>query len=173
MRASGVYAILNLFNDKIYIGSAKYIKSRFIWHYGALEKGKHHNILLQRAWDKYGEDNFIFFRIEITDNLLEREQFWMDRFTSYNSDCGYNIYPKAGSLANVKLSDEHKAKILVSGKGRKCSEETKHKMSKAHLNRSAEHKINHALAMKKRGITPEHKQKLKEANMKRGYKFNE
>jgi group I intron endonuclease len=171
MRASGVYAILNLFDGKIYIGSAKYIKSRFGWHHRALENNKHHNILLKRAWDKYGEDSFIFFVIEVTDDLLVREQYWMDRFSSYHPDSGYNLYPVAGSPANVKLTEEHKRKIGEAVRGRKLSEETKANMSAAHLNRTAEHKANHAAAMKKRGITPEHKQKLKEANMKRGYKY--
>ena len=172
MRIAGVYGIINLFNGKIYIGSAKYIKGRFSWHYRALENGKHHSRLLQRAWDKYGEDSFVFFIIEHRETwLLHREQYWMDRLTSYNFDCGYNIYPKAGSPANVKLTEEHKRKIGEAGKGRKISDETKALMSKAHLNRSVEHKANHAAAMKKRGITPEHKQKLKEANIKRGYKY--
>lgn len=52
MRASGVYAILNLFDGKIYTGSSIYIKFRFAWHHRALMNGKHHSILLQRAGDK-------------------------------------------------------------------------------------------------------------------------
>ncbi len=39
MLTAGVYGIINLFDDKIYIGSAKYIKGRFSWHYRALENG--------------------------------------------------------------------------------------------------------------------------------------
>ena len=162
-----------MFDDKIYIGSAHYIKARFSWHHRALENGSHHSILLQRAYDKYGDDSFVFFRIELTDNLLEREQYWMDRFCSYHPDSGYNLYSKAGSPAKSKHTEETKAKISASGKGRKMSQETLANMSKAHLNRSAEHKANHAAAMKKRGLSPEHKQKLKEANIKRGYKFND
>jgi group I intron endonuclease len=164
MRASGVYAILNLVNDKIYIGSARYIKDRLSWHHKALENNKHHSKLLQRAWFKYGEDSFIFFVLEYTDNLIEREQYWLDRFISYNVDCGYNHYPIAGSPAKTKHSEETKAKIGAAGKGRKMSAETLANMSKAQLNRSPEWRANHSAAMKKRVFTPEHRQKLVEAN---------
>src|SRR4051812_49289219 len=99
MRASGVYAILNIFDGKIYIGSSIYVKSRFAWHHRALINNKHHSILLQRAYNKYGNDNFIFFVIEITEDLLIREQYWMDRFCCYHPNSGYNLYFKAGSPA--------------------------------------------------------------------------
>lgn len=164
MRASGVYGIINLFDDKIYIGSAHYIKARFSWHHRALENGSHHSILLQRAYDKYGDDSFVFFRIELTDNLLEREQYWMDRFCSYHPDSGYNLYSKAGSSAKSKHTEETKRKISKTNKGRVMSPETLANMSKAQLNRSPEWRANHSAAMKKRVFTPEHRQRLVEAN---------
>lgn len=164
MATAGVYAILNLFNDRIYVGSAKDVKDRFSWHYNALEKGNHHSILLQRAWIKYGEQSFIFFMIEQTEDLLNREQYWMDRLASHNVDSGYNIYPVAGSPAKSKHTEETKAKISAAGEGRKLSEETKKRMSEYHKNRSPEHRAKHSEAMKKRVFTPEHRQKLVEAN---------
>lgn len=161
MLSSGVYGILNLFNDKIYIGSAARIKDRFSWHYRALEVYKHHNILLQRAWIKYGSDNFIFFVIERTSsNLLEREQYWLERFSSH---C-YNLYFKAGSPAGSKHTEETKAKISTGGKGKTRSAVTRARMAEAARNRSPEHRANHSAAMKKRVFTPEHRQKLVEAN---------
>lgn len=164
MTASGVYAIINLFNDKIYIGSAKDISDRFSWHYNALEKSNHHSKLLQRAWDKYGEDQFIFFVLARTENRLPLEQYWMDRFSSYNVDCGYNIYSIAGSPAKSKHTEETKRKIGEAGKGRVMSPDTLANMSRAQLNRSPEWRANHSAAMKKRVFTPEHRQKLVEAN---------
>lgn len=162
MLSSGIYGIVNLFNDKIYVGSASRIKDRFSWHYRALEIYKHHNILLQRAWVKYGSESFIFFVIERTDNinLLEREQYWLERFSSHS----YNLYFKAGSPAGSKHTEEAKIKISIGGKGRKLSEETKRKMSEAQKNRSDEHRANHSAGMRKRVFTPEHRQKLVEAN---------
>ncbi len=164
MAISGVYAILNLFNDKIYVGSAKDISDRFSWHHKALEKGKHHSKLLQRSWDKYGEDSFIFFIIDRTENRLTVEQFWMDRFASYNPDCGYNLYAVAGSPAKSKHTEETKRRIGEAGKGRVMSPETLANMSKAQKNRSPEWRANHSAAMKKRVFTPEHRQRLIEAN---------
>lgn len=164
MLTSGVYAILNLFDGKIYIGSAKDIKDRFSWHHRALETNKHHNILLKRAWDKYGEDNFIFFVLEHTEDLLVREQYWMDRLCSYHPDSGYNLYSKAGSSAKSKHTEETKRKISKTNKGRVMSPETLANMSKAQLNRSPEWRANHSAAMKKRVFTPEHRQRLVEAN---------
>jgi group I intron endonuclease len=169
---SGVYGILNLINDKIYIGSSKSIKNRFKWHFNALENNKHHSILLQRAWNKYGEDAFIFFIIERTIDLLLQEQYWLDRFASYNVDCGYNLYIIAGSPANKKLTDWHKFKIGLAQRNRKASEKTKKKMSEAQSNRSQEHKANHAaavkLAIENRIFSEEARAKITAANLKRG-----
>ena len=56
----GIYRIRNIINNKIYIGSAFNFKTREKRHFNQLRKGKHHSVLLQRAFDKYGEENFVF-----------------------------------------------------------------------------------------------------------------
>lgn len=61
---SGIYYIRNLFNDKLYIGSSKDIYKRFAKHKKDLKKGIHHNIYLQRSWDKYNEQSFTFEVLE-------------------------------------------------------------------------------------------------------------
>lgn len=78
---SGIYQIVNIVNGKFYIGSSKNIEYRWkIEHTKQLEKGTHANIILQRAWVKYGADNFILEIIELIDKsrLLEREQYYLD-----------------------------------------------------------------------------------------------
>jgi len=77
---SGVYQIINLINNKIYIGSAIDFESRFKRHKNSLQKGKHHSILLQRAWNKYGGENFEFkpFLYCSKESKYEVEQFCMD-----------------------------------------------------------------------------------------------
>ena len=82
----GIYRIKNLVNDKCYYGSSKNIEKRWITHKNHLNGGKHHNVPLQRAWDKYGEDNFSFEVVEECDEifLLEMEQYYLDLNPDYN-----------------------------------------------------------------------------------------
>jgi group I intron endonuclease len=100
----GVYKITNIINNKIYIGSTNqtFLK-RLTQHYFELRKNNHKNDHLQYSWNKYGEDNFIFEIIEVTDKkeTLEREQFWMDYYECYNKSIGFNINPKATGTPNL------------------------------------------------------------------------
>ena len=57
---SGVYKITNKITNDFYIGSSKDIYKRWNRHKNELNKKKHINIILQRAWNKYGSDNFLF-----------------------------------------------------------------------------------------------------------------
>lgn len=82
----GIYRIVNKINGKCYYGSSKNIKKRWLRHKNELNKGKHVNIILQRAWDKYGSDNFIFELVEGCDEslLMEIEQKYLDLNPEYN-----------------------------------------------------------------------------------------
>lgn len=92
-KMSGIYKIENLINGKIYIGSSINMESRFKSHFGALRGNRHHNIYLQRSFNKHGEDNFDFEVIEQCDKgiMLEREQYYIDLFDCANRLIGYNI----------------------------------------------------------------------------------
>ena len=108
---SGIYKITNVANGKFYIGSAVNIKNRFSTHISELNSGTHDNRHLQRAWRKYGKDNFKFEIIENVEDkqlLLEREQFYIDNF---NPD--YNICRTAGNTSGRKATDETKLKISI------------------------------------------------------------
>ena len=90
----GIYKITNKVNNKIYIGSSKNITYRWKQHIDSLESGNHHNSRLQSDWNKYGITNFTFEVIESIkndDNLLKREQRYIDKYKSYNPEIGYNI----------------------------------------------------------------------------------
>lgn len=82
----GIYRIKNLINGKCYYGSSKNIETRWLKHKNDLNKGNHINIILQRAWDKYGGDNFSFEVVEECDKniILEREQYYLDLNPDYN-----------------------------------------------------------------------------------------
>lgn len=82
----GIYEILNKTTKKSYIGSSKQIEKRWEQHLQALEKGEHHSILLQRAWNKYGKECFNFTVKEECreEELLEKEQKYLDLKPGYN-----------------------------------------------------------------------------------------
>jgi len=106
---SGIYKIENLVNGKMYVGSAVDIKNRWSRHKSDLRKNKHHSRYLQRSWNKYSEEQFEFTIIEEVKDvseLLEREQYWLDYYKSYDYKIGYNSYPTAGSPLGAKHSRE-------------------------------------------------------------------
>ena len=77
----GVYKIKNTKNGKFYIGSTlDSFKIRCKAHKEALIRGNHKNSHLQRAWNKYGSDAFVFEIVEICDENIcrEREQYYLD-----------------------------------------------------------------------------------------------
>jgi len=82
----GVYRIKNLKNNDCYYGSSKEIEKRFKRHLNELKKDKHHNIVLQRAWNKYGEENFVFEVVENCETkvLLDVEQKYLNKNPKYN-----------------------------------------------------------------------------------------
>ncbi|WP_379354881.1 MULTISPECIES: NUMOD3 domain-containing DNA-binding protein [unclassified Paenibacillus] len=132
----GIYQIVNMINQKIYVGSSKNIGYRFSRHKKELKLGIHHNRYLQRAWNNYGKESFKLQIIEIVeaqDKLIEREQHWLDKLSSYNQLVGYNLASKAGSRLGVRWTNEQKLKLSAKRKGRKHSEETKMKIGKAHM----------------------------------------
>jgi|SRR5579872_4983504 len=56
----GTYKIVNILNGRYYYGSSYDITKRFQQHKRDLTKGNHHCIYLQRAYNKYGADKFLF-----------------------------------------------------------------------------------------------------------------
>lgn len=132
---SGIYQIRNLINGKIYIGSAVNIKRRWYDHIYQLNKKNHSSSHLQRSWDKYGKDNFVFEILEeILDKtkLVEREQHYIDDLKSFEIKLGYNICKIAGSWLGMKHSEETKDKLRKICTGRKHTEEEKQKMRDNH-----------------------------------------
>ena len=126
MSNSGIYRITNTKNGKFYIGSSKHIDRRWWEHTNDLNKKQHINPKLQHAWTYYGANAFEFIVVESVDksNLITREQFYLDTFTPYQRNIGYNISDKAiggDTLTNnpkgQKLIDEWRKKYSESHKG--------------------------------------------------------
>lgn len=131
---SGIYQIRNLVNDKIYIGSSNNLYNRKTYgHLNALKYNRHENDKLQKAFNKYGKQNFTFEVIEFCEpeKRIEVEQYWIDRF--YNKNMCYNINAfanKPPSNLGKHHSEETKQKISKIHKNKIVSLETRKKMSK-------------------------------------------
>ncbi len=76
-KRKGIYAIPNLADGKVYIGSSIDIRKRAHDHLYLLRRNQHPNLHLQYAFNKYGEMAFeLLILQEITneDELLTMEQ---------------------------------------------------------------------------------------------------
>lgn len=67
LKVSGIYCIENKINNKTYIGSSKNLYQRLLKHFALLRHNKHENAHLQSAWNKYGEESFEWFILELCD----------------------------------------------------------------------------------------------------------
>lgn len=124
IKKTGIYLIYNVCSKKGYIGSSLNIYRRWVEHRTRLAAGKHPNIHLQRAWDKDKKDSFIFFLIEETHKLDEREKFYLDSL-SYNLlyNCKNSQKPRR---KNYTLSEEARKKSRERMKGNKLRLGKKH-----------------------------------------------
>lgn len=113
IKKQGVYAIRNLVNGKMYIGSTiNSFNKRWQCHKKRLRKGIHHSEHLQASWNKYGENVFSFEVIEITEPELcrKREGYYINLYKTLNPKFGYNteIVDIEGS---TRRSEETKKKL--------------------------------------------------------------
>lgn len=137
--ARGIYKIINVVNNKFYVGSAVDLKRRKTRHFSELRNGKHNNRHLQAAWVKYGEQAFIFVVVEsLADDadLLAAENVWLKAHVG--KEYCYNIGVDAtapmlgaGGEASPTWGYRHSAENLqrigVASKARAQSEEEKAK----------------------------------------------
>ena len=68
----GVYCIEHIDSGTKYIGSSNNIQQRWREHKSHLRRNKHVNRWLQRAWNKYGEDTFVFSVVYECNDVTER-----------------------------------------------------------------------------------------------------
>lgn len=110
----GVYRILNLINKKVYYGSTSKLLRRHGEHKKELKNKTHFNSHLQNAWNKYGEENFIFEVVcscSTVENARKLEQKCLDIYKPWVKENGYN-----------KSKEVDKIPILTKEQRRKISE---------------------------------------------------
>lgn len=90
-----IYCIENIVNNKKYIGITCQLSDRKSQHKKHLSTGKHYNDYLQRSYNKYGKENFVFKILEkIKTNKYEaseRELYWINKLKTLYTQEGYNI----------------------------------------------------------------------------------
>jgi group I intron endonuclease len=171
---SGIYKIKNILDNKIYVGSAEDFLRRIYEHTYLLKKNKHHSTYLQNAWNKHGENSFIFGLIEVVEDLTQlipREQHYIDTLKPE-----YNMCPTAGSRLGSTQTVQAIEKIRKNATkfwlGKNLPEETKKKIGDA--NRGNQHTqeainkitINNSRYWKGKTRSTEAKEKMAKAKVK-------
>lgn len=134
---AGIYKIVHVETERVYVGSSSNIERRFAAHKKLLRNGRHHSPKLQGAWTKYGADSFEFSVIESVDDLkdlLVREQYWIDTLGAMSREVGFNVCPVAGTTLGLKIGpmkDGHRVKIAAALRGVPLSEDRKERISSA------------------------------------------
>ena len=143
--ARGIYKIINVVNNKFYVGSAVDFTVRKRKHWWQLRRGTHGNKHLQASWQKYGESAFTFVIVEELSpeaDVLAAENVWLKEHVG--KDYCYNIAtdataPQLGMSGGKNAmygkafshTEEAKVKIAVASAARVQTEEEKAKRRKS------------------------------------------
>jgi group I intron endonuclease len=112
---SGIYQIRNTLNNKVYVGSTKNFEKRKGEHFRDLKKNNHKNVKLQRSFNKYGEDKFIFEILCLypyDKTIVAEEQKWIDNLNSKKN--GFNIADAAFGDILTNHPDKENIKKRIS-----------------------------------------------------------
>jgi len=131
MKKSGIYRIKNIITSESYVGSSVNIEMRFKQHQRRLKSNKHDNPKLQNSYNKYGEDAFVYNVLDYCENILEREQMFLDSGAFKFNICLIAAKPPDATGRKYTRSEETRAKTSVAMKGKVRSEETRAKISAA------------------------------------------
>lgn len=161
--ASGVYVIANLASEKLYIGSSAKLRNRLTTHIWLLRNNRHKNAHLQAAWNKYGEDAFMFAPLQYApvDDLESVEQGMIDKYR----DVAYNLREVSSSNRGIKFSEETRRKISESSKAQWDRPEYRERMLAVIKNRELSPEGIAKMAATKRGkrLSEEHRQAMRDA----------
>ena len=103
-----IYKITNKLNNKIYIGQTiKTVSKRFQQHKNNSNKDYFSQIVLYKAFNKYGIENFICETLEEVpnDKLDEREKYWIEFYDSYFNGYNSTLGGRTTQLYNWDVDD--------------------------------------------------------------------
>jgi hypothetical protein len=99
-KPAGVFQVKNTANGKVLLGSSLNLEGVFNSHRFRLSIGRHPNRDLQKDWNEYGPDRFVFETLEVvqekddpnfnlSDELTLLEQIWLEKLQPFG-ERGYN-----------------------------------------------------------------------------------
>ena len=99
-KQAGVFHVKNTANGKVLLGSSLNLDGPLNSHKFMLTIGSHRNKALQKEWNEYGPDKFVFEILEVVkvkddpnfnlnDELTLLEQIWLDELQPFGEK-GYN-----------------------------------------------------------------------------------
>jgi group I intron endonuclease len=99
-KSAGIFQVKNTANGKILLGSSLNLEGPLNSHKFMLSTGLHRNQTLQKEWNEYGGDKFVFEILEVvkvkddpnfdlTDELTLLEQIWLEKLQPFG-ERGYN-----------------------------------------------------------------------------------
>lgn len=156
MKQSGIYRIVNVVADRVYVGSAIVLDRRRKEHWNHLKAGRHPNTSIQVDWYEFGPQAFSFEVVEVVDDpqtLLEREQAHIDEELASGRGRLYNICLVAGSRLGTEHSVASRALMSRKALGRLLTAETRAKMSATKKGRkqTPEHRANYVASRRAKG----------------------
>ena len=99
-KPAGIFQVKNTVNGKILLGSSMNLEGPLNSHKFMLTIGRHRNEQLQKEWNEFGPDKFVFEILEtvkvkddpnfnLADELTLLEQIWLEKLQPFG-DRGYN-----------------------------------------------------------------------------------
>ena len=176
----GIYCFENLYNGKKYIGKSLNIEERTRAHKRLLNRGVHENVHLQRAWKKWGEDNFSICIVEQCkkERLVDLECFYIAKFDSKKN--GYNLTDGGEGSPGRIISEDTRVKMSSSKIGIKRKPFTEETLEKMRIAQNKERFISEETRLKmaesarlRKQISEETRNKLITRNITRWRKYRE
>jgi hypothetical protein len=99
-KPAGVFRVKNSANGKVLLGSSLNLEGPLNSHKFMLTIGRHRNVSLQKEWDEFGPEKFVFEILEVVkikddlnfnldDELTLLEQIWIEKLQPFG-ERGYN-----------------------------------------------------------------------------------
>lgn len=114
---SGIYRILNKINGNCYIGSSLNVEKRYKHHLSTLRHNSSRCSILQKAFNKYGEDNFEF-QVILCCKPEYRLYYEQQLIRELNSQ--YNVFTNVSDspLRQFTFTEQSKLKMSIAHKGK-------------------------------------------------------